>query len=110
MIIKEMTVIVVHGDKVEENVQTILDRKSARNSSINPLGFHPSNHELTAAGSPHDMAVWTNRPMATCNALVVAGDPAVGHTDRIEISVHDFAELEGIRDGTRIRITIEPID
>lgn len=85
-ITKEFTILAVHGDVVEANVQSILDEKSARKDS----GISQND--------------W---PKAKCNGLIVAETIGDGEPSRIEVHVYDFAEMEGFAQNGKIKVTIE---
>lgn len=102
-ITKEFTILAVHGDVNEANVQAIMNEKNARDPRINPFGVMPGNPAVNTQGIPHDTSTW---PKAACNGGIVAED---GAESRVEISVRDFVQIAGVVQGGKIRVTIEVV-
>lgn len=94
-ITKDLTVLAVHGDVDETAVQSFIDSQHKLNSDL------PENRGKTL-----------EKAVAKCNGLIVASITATDSAQeegRVEIPVTDFAQMTGIKAGSKLRMTLEVV-
>lgn len=97
MVTKELTILAVHGEVVEADVQRILDEKSRRAPPPGWEGpFDPQRGPFMQAA---------DFPKAVCTGVIIV-EGASGDNTRVELYVDSFADMAGLVAGAKVTLTL----
>lgn len=98
MVTKELTILAVHGDVIEADVQRVLDEKSRR---APPAGWEGPFDPMR--GPFMQIADY---PKAVCNGVVIA-EGTNGDNTRVELYITSFDSMAGFVQGGTLKLIVE---